>query len=85
MQIMKCQDFAPWFLFLKNLLILVHITYVLFVIAACIEGWWAYLIKIRFVQFLIIYSALFHHLHMQDLWKETEQKLYSMLSSLQYA
>ena len=35
MHIMKCQDFAQRFLYLRNLLILVHNTFVLFSIAAC--------------------------------------------------
>ena len=62
MQIMKCQDFAPTFLYLSNLLIPGHITYVLLVIAACIEGRCAYLIEISFVQFLMMYLALSRHL-----------------------
>ena len=62
MQTMKCQDFAPRFPFLRNLLILGHITFVLLVIGACIEGWCAYLIEIIFVQFLMMYSAFSLHL-----------------------
>ena len=42
-------------LYLRNVLILGHITYVLFVIAPFIEGRWAYLKEISFVQFLMIY------------------------------
>ena len=38
----KVQSFAPIFLFLRKLLILGHITYVLFVIAVCIEGRWGF-------------------------------------------
>ena len=59
---MKCQDFAPRFLFLENFLILDLVAYVLFLIAVCIEGRWANLIEISFVRFLMMYSALFRHL-----------------------
>ena len=62
MQIMKCQDLAPRFLYLRNLLILGYSTYVLFEIAACIEGGWSYLIEISFVWFLMTCLALFRHL-----------------------
>ena len=62
MQMIKYQDFAPKFLYLRNLLILGHITYVLFVIVACIEGRWAYLIEASFAQFLMMCLALFCHL-----------------------
>ena len=38
-------------------------TYVLFEIAACIEGWWTYLTEISFVQFLMMpFSVLSQHL-----------------------
>ena len=63
MQIMKCQDFVPRFLFLRNLLFLGHITNVLVgLFNRNMVGQWAYLIETRFVRFLIMYSALFCHL-----------------------
>ena len=62
MQIMKHQDFAPRFLYLKNVLIMGHITYLLFVIVACIEIRWAYLVDISFVRSLTKYLALVRHL-----------------------
>ena len=38
-------------------------TYVLFAIAACIEGWWTYLTEISFAQYLMMpFSALSQHL-----------------------
>ena len=74
MQIMKCQDFAPMFLYLSNLLILGHITCVLFVIAACIEGRWAYLIEISFVQFLMMYLALFCDLMVTFIYARLAEK-----------
>ena len=37
-----------------------HTAYILFVIAACTKGQWAWLIKISFVRFLMMYSALSH-------------------------
>ena len=74
MQIMKCQDFVPKFLFLRNLLFLGHITNVLVglfnrntvgllgLYNRNMVGQWAYLMEIRFVRFLTMHSALFCHL-----------------------